>query len=168
MAVSLNLTVGILGELSLGHAGFMSLGIHRVIAAIILQGSVSNPLRPGWSACSGSGYCRHRRFGGRRPCPASARRLPSHRYIGFSAKSSKILSTPFMSASVRMGFESVWLMPSHSSGRKRDYHYEWTHGRGRHTKTGDLCIGIHPDHGYSFFIVLNLQNSVSAGHIICP
>ncbi|MDO4750241.1 MAG: branched-chain amino acid ABC transporter permease, partial [Eubacteriales bacterium] len=26
MAVSLNLTVGILGELSLGHAGFMSLG----------------------------------------------------------------------------------------------------------------------------------------------
>ncbi|MEG2395276.1 MAG: branched-chain amino acid ABC transporter permease, partial [Ruthenibacterium sp.] len=26
MAISLNLTVGILGELSLGHAGFMSLG----------------------------------------------------------------------------------------------------------------------------------------------
>ena len=26
MAVSLNLTVGILGELSLGHAGFMSVG----------------------------------------------------------------------------------------------------------------------------------------------
>ncbi len=46
MAVSLNLTVGILGELSLGHAGFMSLGAFTgVIAAIILQGSVSNPLR---------------------------------------------------------------------------------------------------------------------------
>ena len=26
LAVSLNLTVGILGELSLGHAGFMSVG----------------------------------------------------------------------------------------------------------------------------------------------
>ena len=26
MAISLNLTVGILGELSLGHAGFMSVG----------------------------------------------------------------------------------------------------------------------------------------------
>ena len=26
MAISLNLTVGILGELSLGHAGFMSMG----------------------------------------------------------------------------------------------------------------------------------------------
>ena len=34
MAVSLNLTVGILGELSLGHAGFMSVGAFSgVIAA---------------------------------------------------------------------------------------------------------------------------------------
>jgi len=38
MAVSLNLTVGILGELSLGHAGFMSLGAFSgIIAAISLQ-----------------------------------------------------------------------------------------------------------------------------------
>ena len=38
MAVSLNLTVGILGELSLGHAGFMSVGAFAgVVAAICLE-----------------------------------------------------------------------------------------------------------------------------------
>ena len=38
MAVSLNLTVGILGELSLGHAGFMSVGAFSgVVAAIALE-----------------------------------------------------------------------------------------------------------------------------------
>ena len=41
MAVSLNLTVGILGELSLGHAGFMSLGAFSgVVASMSLQGAV--------------------------------------------------------------------------------------------------------------------------------
>ena len=41
MAVSLNLTVGVLGELSLGHAGFMSVGAFTgVIAAIALEGIV--------------------------------------------------------------------------------------------------------------------------------
>ena len=46
MAVSLNLTVGILGELSLGHAGFMSVGAFSgVIAAMSLQNAV--PL--GWA-----------------------------------------------------------------------------------------------------------------------
>ena len=39
MAVSLNLTVGILGELSLGHAGFMSLG---AFAGIIISISLKN------------------------------------------------------------------------------------------------------------------------------
>ena len=39
MAISLNLVVGVLGELSLGHAGFMSIGAFSgVSAAIILQG----------------------------------------------------------------------------------------------------------------------------------
>ena len=33
MAVSLNLTVGILGELSLGHAGFMSVGAFAGVIA---------------------------------------------------------------------------------------------------------------------------------------
>ena len=45
MAVSLNLTVGILGELSLGHAGFMSLGAFSgIVCSILLQGAV--PLVP--------------------------------------------------------------------------------------------------------------------------
>lgn len=44
LAVSLNLTVGILGELSLGHAGFMSVGAFSgVAAAVSLQGSVGSP-----------------------------------------------------------------------------------------------------------------------------
>ncbi len=43
MAISLNLTVGILGELSLGHAGFMSVGAFTgVIAAISLQSVIPN------------------------------------------------------------------------------------------------------------------------------
>ena len=43
MAVSLNLTVGILGELSLGHAGFMSVGAFSgVIAAMGLQELIPN------------------------------------------------------------------------------------------------------------------------------
>ena len=47
MAVSLNLTVGILGELSLGHAGFMSVGAFSgIIAAMSLQELIpSAPLR---------------------------------------------------------------------------------------------------------------------------
>ena len=41
MAVSLNLTVGILGELSLGHAGFMSMGAFTgATAAIALQNAI--------------------------------------------------------------------------------------------------------------------------------
>ena len=47
MAVSLNLTVGVSGELSLGHAGFMSLGAFSgIIAAAALQGLIPfAPLR---------------------------------------------------------------------------------------------------------------------------
>lgn len=41
MAISLNLTVGVLGELSLGHAGFMSVGAFTgTTAAIMLQDAV--------------------------------------------------------------------------------------------------------------------------------
>ncbi len=44
MAVSLNLTVGVLGELSLGHAGFMSVGAFTgVTAAMALQNAVPYP-----------------------------------------------------------------------------------------------------------------------------
>lgn len=47
MAISLNLVVGISGELSLGHAGFMSVGAFSgVIAAISLQSAIpSGPVR---------------------------------------------------------------------------------------------------------------------------
>ncbi len=45
MAISLNLTVGILGELSLGHAGFMSVGAFSgVIAAMGLQQTIPSPV----------------------------------------------------------------------------------------------------------------------------
>ena len=45
MAVSLNLTVGILGELSLGHAGFMSVGAFSgIIVSMSLQASVPSEL----------------------------------------------------------------------------------------------------------------------------
>ena len=43
MALSLNLTVGVLGELSLGHAGFMSVGAFSgVVTAICLGQSIEN------------------------------------------------------------------------------------------------------------------------------
>ena len=47
MAISLNLTVGVMGELSLGHAGFMSVGAFMgTTAAVSLQGVVASaPLR---------------------------------------------------------------------------------------------------------------------------
>ena len=47
MALSLNLTVGVLGELSLGHAGFMSVGAFTgIVAATSLQGLIpSGPVR---------------------------------------------------------------------------------------------------------------------------
>jgi len=45
MAVSLNLTVGVLGELSLGHAGFMSVGAFSgIIAAMSLQAAIPSPV----------------------------------------------------------------------------------------------------------------------------
>lgn len=43
MAVSLNLTVGVLGELSLGHAGFMSIGAYSgIIAAMGLKNVIES------------------------------------------------------------------------------------------------------------------------------
>ena len=45
LAVSLNLLVGVCGELSLGHAGFMGIGAFTgVIVATLLQGSVSSDI----------------------------------------------------------------------------------------------------------------------------
>ena len=44
MAVSLNLVVGILGELSLGHAGFMSVGAFSGVAAAIFYSLCSSEI----------------------------------------------------------------------------------------------------------------------------
>lgn len=45
MAISLNLTVGILGELSLGHAGFMSVGAFTgIVVTTLLADSVSSDM----------------------------------------------------------------------------------------------------------------------------
>lgn len=45
LAVSLNLVVGISGELSLGHAGFMGIGAFSgVVAAVSLEGFIPNPI----------------------------------------------------------------------------------------------------------------------------
>jgi branched-chain amino acid transport system permease protein len=56
MAISLNLTVGILGELSLGHAGFMSMGAFTgTCASLMMTESVPNPdLRLGISMVIGA------------------------------------------------------------------------------------------------------------------
>ncbi len=44
MAISLNLTVGILGELSLGHAGFMSVGaFSSAFFSVCMQDSITQP-----------------------------------------------------------------------------------------------------------------------------
>ena len=58
MAVSLNLTVGILGELSLGHAGFMSVGAFTgVTAAMALQNAVPfAPLRLAVGMAAGAAF----------------------------------------------------------------------------------------------------------------
>lgn len=48
LAVSLNLTVGILGELSLGHAGFMSVGAFSgTLAYVVLSENARSP-SPCW------------------------------------------------------------------------------------------------------------------------
>ena len=58
MAISLNLTVGVLGELSLGHAGFMSMGAFTgVTASIALQDTVpSAPLRMAIALAVGAAF----------------------------------------------------------------------------------------------------------------
>lgn len=55
MAISLNLTVGVLGELSLGHAGFMSLGAFTgVIVSVSLQNPIAmGPVRLGLAMLAG-------------------------------------------------------------------------------------------------------------------
>ena len=73
MAVSLNLTVGMLGELSLGHAGFMSVGAFSgTLAMSSCPKTPRSPLHccwPSWSRRGGRSVRRARR----RPRSASVR-----------------------------------------------------------------------------------------------
>lgn len=58
MAISLNLTVGILGELSLGHAGFMSIGAFSgIVAAMSLSNVIpSDGMRMAIAMVVGAGF----------------------------------------------------------------------------------------------------------------
>ncbi|MBR1828011.1 MAG: branched-chain amino acid ABC transporter permease [Atopobiaceae bacterium] len=52
LAISLNLVVGISGELSLGHAGFMSVGAFTsVVAVSMMQGAVGSPIARFFLGC---------------------------------------------------------------------------------------------------------------------
>ena len=79
LAVSLSLLVGFLGELSLGHAGFMCVGAY-------LGGKVAVLLVPtGNSADLPAGRlrrCRHLRCDHRHSRPAASGRLPGYRDSG--------------------------------------------------------------------------------------
>lgn len=83
MAISLNLTVGILGELSLGHAGFMSVGGFVGAFVSVCVGDAV----PGW-LCFYAGVAggdRGRslvRFFDRHSCIAPAGGLSCHRNAG--------------------------------------------------------------------------------------
>ena len=55
MSISLNLTVGILGELSLGHAGFMSVGAFPRIIAAMHSPQIACAFGSGFSASWGRG-----------------------------------------------------------------------------------------------------------------
>ena len=68
MAVSLNLTVGILGELSLGHAGFMSVGAFSgIVVSQSLAGLIPN------APCASRSRCSSARFSPRSSAFSSAR-----------------------------------------------------------------------------------------------
>ena len=84
LAVSLNLVVGILGELSLGHAGFMCVGaFSSAFFSKCMRDVIANSIAT-ISACtfdrcysSSNLRCSHRN-----PGTSSERRLPCNRYTG--------------------------------------------------------------------------------------
>ena len=80
MAISLNLTVGILGELSLGHAGFMSVGAFAGIVTTTCLADASRSLRCVWLLHDRRrGLCGARRRHRRRAGTPPQGRLPRYR-----------------------------------------------------------------------------------------
>ena len=84
LAVSLNLVVGILGELSLGHAGFMCVGafssaFFSKCMRDVIENSTCTISACTFDRCCSSSYlrCSHRN-----PGTSSERRLPGNRYTG--------------------------------------------------------------------------------------
>ena len=111
MAVSLNLTVGILGELSLGHAGFMSVGAFSGIVAS--QSSAwarsrtlpcASPSR--WSSARvfAAIVGLHHRHSGAAP----AGRLPRHRHAGLRRDHQETSSTASSSATMKTACTSIF------------------------------------------------------------
>ena len=95
MALSLNLTVGILGELSLGHAGFMSVGAFAgTVAAVSLQAALpSAPVRLLVSMIVGAGCAA---VAG---CGCGATTWPSSRWRSVrSSRASSIICTSVWTA----------------------------------------------------------------------
>ncbi len=82
MAISLNLTVGILGELSLGHAGFMSVGAFAgIVTTTCLADAIPlAPLRLAVAMIVGGRFAALARRYRRRAGAPPQGRLPRHRY----------------------------------------------------------------------------------------
>ena len=83
LAVSLNLTVGILGELSLGHAGFMSVGAFSgTLVYVVLHETAPQPLVMLLAFVVGGVVAGLVRLPCRHPRSALVRRLSGHRDAG--------------------------------------------------------------------------------------
>ena len=104
MAVSLNLTVGILGELTLGHAGFMSVGAFTGVIAS--QSLTPSPLCPCVWLCNGDRrrICRHCRRADRHPRVAAQGRLSGHCDAGFRRDHQEYFQLPLSWAWMQTGF----------------------------------------------------------------
>ena len=90
LAVSLNLVVGLLGELSLGHAGFMSVGLFTgCLVSLATVEVLPLPLRLPRVHDRGRSGCRRGGSGGRPAGTPAQGRLPGHRHAGCAVRSSR-------------------------------------------------------------------------------
>ena len=113
MAVSLNLTVGILGELSLGHAGFMSVGAFSgvIVSQSLLTAVPNAPVRLAIAMVVGAIFAAIVGLSSARRCSACrATTSPSSRWP--SARSSKSSSTASSSATMKTACTSSSTPPA--------------------------------------------------------